>query len=115
MSRDWTSVKEIDPYMDNPELDNIDLADESAMKLAFDHTFRKYPREVELCGVCGRPPHPCDDPECVPVTAPIAEKLRVTMRHNLRLAEALKKIVAAEKWNNNSEYMVQLAKAALEI
>ncbi len=32
-----------------------------------------------LCSVCGRPPHPCDDPECVPTTAPIAEKLRITI------------------------------------
>ncbi len=29
-----------------------------------------------LCGVCGRPPHVCDDPECMPATKPIAEQLR---------------------------------------
>ena len=60
MSRDWTGVKGIDPYI-----------------------------EDELCGVCGRPPHPCDDPECVAPTAPIAEKLRVAMRTVSDLTEAL--------------------------
>lgn len=27
------------------------------------------------CSVCGRPPHPIDDPECMPATKPIAEQL----------------------------------------
>jgi hypothetical protein len=29
-----------------------------------------------LCSVCGRQPHPYDDPECIPANKPIAEKLR---------------------------------------
>ena len=29
----------------------------------------------ELCSVCGRPPHPCDDPECVPPTKEIYRRL----------------------------------------
>lgn len=34
-----------------------------------------WPKNDDLCSVCGRPPHPCDDPECIPITAPIYKKL----------------------------------------
>lgn len=42
-----------------------------------------------LCGVCGRPPHVCDDPECVPANAPLAEKVRFLMAENARLREQI--------------------------
>lgn len=38
-----------------------------------------------LCAVCGRPPHPCDDPDCVPANKPIAEMNRKLMEDNARL------------------------------
>ena len=38
-----------------------------------------------LCSVCGRPPHPCDDPECVQANKPIAEMNRFLITENARL------------------------------
>ncbi len=53
-----------------------------------------------LCSVCGRPPHPYDDPECIPATAPIAEKLRIAIEmleaRNGLLREAHDAMRAAE-------------------
>ncbi len=39
----------------------------------------------DLCDICGRPPHVCDDPECVPANAPIAEQLTFVIAENARL------------------------------
>ena len=39
----------------------------------------------DLCDVCGRPPHVCDDPECVPLNATIAERERFLVAENIRL------------------------------
>lgn len=38
-----------------------------------------------LCSVCGRAPHPVDDPECMPATKPIAEKLAWALEEIERL------------------------------
>ena len=29
----------------------------------------------EICAVCGRPPHPVDDPQCMPATKPVVDQL----------------------------------------
>ena len=39
----------------------------------------------DLCVICGRPPHVCDDPECVPANAPLSEKVRFLVSENERL------------------------------
>lgn len=53
-----------------------------------------------LCAVCGRPPHPCDDPECIPANKPIAEKLKKAIEmleeRNELLREAHDAMRAAE-------------------
>ena len=41
----------------------------------------------DLCDICGRPPHVCDDPECVPWNAPIAERERFLVAENIRLRQ----------------------------
>ena len=46
-----------------------------------------------LCAVCGRPPHPCDDPECVPANAPLAEKARFLVAENEKLRKALRHMI----------------------
>lgn len=76
MSRDWTGVEGIDPY--------------------FSRT----------CSICGRPPHPCDDPECVPATAPIAEKLRVAMRTVSELQEEITRLrqITIERSSESVKY-----------
>ena len=54
----------------------------------------------EFCSVCGRPPHVCDDPECIPTNKPIAEKLRIAIEmldtRNSLLREAHDAMRAAE-------------------
>jgi hypothetical protein len=53
------------------------------------HTMPK----IEFCCICGRPPHVCDDPECVPANAPLAEKVRFLTAHNEKLRNALRNMV----------------------
>ena len=35
-----------------------------------------------LCAICGRPPHACDDPECVQASGALAEKVRFLVSEN---------------------------------
>ena len=44
---------------------------------------------AELCSVCARLPHAIDDPECMPETKPIAEKLAWALDEIQRLRAAL--------------------------
>lgn len=41
--------------------------------------------DATLCSVCGRAPHAVDDPECMPATKPIAEKLAWALEEIERL------------------------------
>lgn len=45
-----------------------------------------------LCSVCGRPPHPIDDPECMPATKLIAEKLAWALQEIERLRVEVKRL-----------------------
>lgn len=45
-----------------------------------------------LCCVCGRPPHPIDDPECLPETKPIAAKLEWALQELVRVRGELDKL-----------------------
>lgn len=47
-----------------------------------------------LCSVCGRPPHTIDDPECMPATKPIAEKLAWALAEIERLRIASNRQIA---------------------
>ena len=50
----------------------------------------------DLCAICGRPPHVCDDPECVPASAPLAEKVRFLVAQNARYRAALETMTKCE-------------------
>src|SRR3990167_2043968 len=41
--------------------------------------------ELMVCSICGRGPHPCDDPECVPANAPIVHRLEFVVKENENL------------------------------
>lgn len=48
--------------------------------------------EPVLCSVCGRPAHVIDDPECMPATKPIAEKLTWALQEIERLRVDVKRL-----------------------
>ncbi len=47
-----------------------------------------------LCQICGRPPHPCDDPECIHPNKPLRERLDFVIAENARLRAALQEALA---------------------
>jgi len=44
---------------------------------------------ADLCCVCGRPPHPIDDPQCIHPNAPLAQRLAFVLAENERLRAQL--------------------------
>ena len=50
----------------------------------------------ELCDTCGRPIHPCDDPECMPWNKPLAERLQWALEENSRLRRCM--LTAYDSW-----------------
>ena len=44
-----------------------------------------WPKKDDLCSVCGRPSHPCDDPECMPWNKPLAERLQWALEERRKL------------------------------
>lgn len=76
----------------------------------------------ELCAVCHRPPHVCDDPDCVPATAEIAERERYLIAKNDQLREqvamlrkhlSLAIIGLDESWEELNESRVELMRVAI--
>lgn len=54
-----------------------------------------------LCSVRGRPPHPINDPECMPATKPIAQKLAWALQEINALRDA--NFMLAEKMIGNNQ------------
>lgn len=58
--------------------------------------------DLILCSVCGRPPHPIDDPECMPATRPIAEKLEWALQENERLRADARRMDWLDRLSNEA-------------
>lgn len=68
---------------------------------------------ARTCAVCGRPPHPIDDPQCMPATKPVAEQLAWALREievlrpnrpvDVRLAMRKAAHAFTDIWGNNQD------------